>query len=723
MIRLITRAFMDSTRRIRFERHCRGLRTEARVRALSVLPAPTTHVGESMGRPELSSIQLWMSKLHSGIVATWAEQLRRPSQKSVMFDNRNGLKLPPPPFYEGAADAKAFELHVGAVCFHMRMAGLGGPDEDAACVGLYGPFLRGVAKDWYDLNVVHHARRKKQWTLVEVFIGLFDRFISALAIHQASADYEGVKYDATGGVDGLHTAMQTAANRMLDPPSEIEMRKQFMRLIPSFVRKELVKRDRLPEYTPLSVLVDTARLIEHGRRTLAILEGSAQPKDKRLQAVREVDEDSDTEGERMAYGRRQQDSRERRFFPRKNGGGDRDADRKDERRKDERKDEREYRRDGPSRERDRREAREDRRAPARPPKPPQPTWRAPPEQFRAATADPDRDERLAVVEDDEEDGAGYRSDYTIEEVSVASERSADEHLGFVAEDDVPELQDVSDSDEAESDDEFWSAAEDPELKTGTGGDALEQLAQEMAHHYMQCESVDETFEYFGAVRRDAQSTVATRKVALKTTKQSQPRPAKDWHKAYCLTAFVSINGKEAFTLFDSGCTTDAVSPDFARVAGLRVFPLETPMTLQLGTAGSRAKIVHGANAEVQYGGVKSSEYLDVVNIDRFDAILGTKFMRKHAIALDFEGNRIRCAGREMPTLSAETEHAVIERRAAARHAARALTKEMRAHLCLHQWRTNRKTRRSGHTLHLLRKSKMTKRSRFWSKRIYRQMVR
>nr|GAT56033.1 predicted protein [Mycena chlorophos] len=81
------------------------------------------------------------------------------------------------------------------------------------------------------------------------------------------------------------------------------------------------------------------------------------------------------------------------------------------------------------------------------------------------------------------------------------------------------------------------------------------------------------------------------------------------------------------------------------------------MTLQLGTAGSRAKIIHGANAEVRYGGVSSSEYMDVVNIDRFDAILGTKFMRKHAIALDFESNKIRQAGKDLLTLSAETEHA------------------------------------------------------------------
>src|SRR6202040_2095875 len=47
----------------------------------------------------------------------------------------------------------------------------------------------------------------------------------------------------------------------------------------------------------------------------------------------------------------------------------------------------------------------------------------------------------------------------------------------------------------------------------------------------------------------------------------------------CLAAYVSINGIRAYMLFDSGSTTDAVSPDLARVAELSLLALDKPVTL------------------------------------------------------------------------------------------------------------------------------------------------
>ncbi|KAF8210624.1 hypothetical protein K438DRAFT_1459130, partial [Mycena galopus ATCC 62051] len=120
---------------------------------------------------------------------------------------------------------------------------------------------------------------------------------------------------------------------------------------------------------------------------------------------------------------------------------------------------------------------------------------------------------------------------------------------------------------------------------------------------------------------------------------------------------VEVNGQKAFTLFDSGCTTDTISPDFARVAKLTVFPIETAITLQLGTAGSRSQINYGARAKVKYGAIESEEYMDIVNLDRFDMIIGTIFMRKHKVALDFETNTIKTV---QTPLTAEMKQKVTE---------------------------------------------------------------
>ncbi|KAF8170177.1 hypothetical protein K438DRAFT_1614254, partial [Mycena galopus ATCC 62051] len=137
-----------------------------------------------------------------------------------------------------------------------------------------------------------------------------------------------------------------------------------------------------------------------------------------------------------------------------------------------------------------------------------------------------------------------------------------------------------------------------------------------------------------------------RTVYLKKSKTVQKRPPRTKADNFCLTAYVTINGQQAFTLFDSGCTTDTCSPDFARVANLTVFPIESAITLQLGTVGSRSQINYGMNAQVKYGPIDSEEYMDIVNLDRFDMIIGTKFMRKHGICLDFAKNEIRVRGKQ-----------------------------------------------------------------------------
>jgi hypothetical protein len=119
-------------------------------------------------------------------------------------------------------------------------------------------------------------------------------------------------------------------------------------------------------------------------------------------------------------------------------------------------------------------------------------------------------------------------------------------------------------------------------------------------------------------------------------------------------------------LFDSGCTTEAISPDFARVANIKVFPIESAITLQLGTAGSRSKVNHGTIVSAEYELLKNNEYFDIVNLDRFDAIIGTKYMRKHGISLDFEYNTVRVRGKPTFTLTEQEETSEVERRNAAR---------------------------------------------------------
>jgi hypothetical protein len=62
-----------------------------------------------------------------------------------------------------------------------------------------------------------------------------------------------------------------------------------------------------------------------------------------------------------------------------------------------------------------------------------------------------------------------------------------------------------------------------------------------------------------------------------------------------------------------------------------------------------------------------SQYFDIVNIDRYDVTLGTVFMRKHGIVLDFKRNQVRIGDKELLTLREDTDEYLQIRRQAMRN--------------------------------------------------------
>ncbi|KAG6915404.1 hypothetical protein DXG01_011637 [Tephrocybe rancida] len=108
----------------------------------------------------------------------------------------------------------------------------------------------------------------------------------------------------------------------------------------------------------------------------------------------------------------------------------------------------------------------------------------------------------------------------------------------------------------------------------------------------------------------------------------------------CLVTWVTVNGQQAWTLWDSGSTTSGLTTVFAHVAGLRVSPLENPIVLQLGTIGSHSVVNFGAEVPMQVPGFEGKVYVDIANFDRYDLIIGTPFMRQGKVHLDFENNLV-----------------------------------------------------------------------------------
>lgn len=138
----------------------------------------------------------------------------------------------------------------------------------------------------------------------------------------------------------------------------------------------------------------------------------------------------------------------------------------------------------------------------------------------------------------------------------------------------------------------------------------------------------------GAVKVDkpmVESNGARRKV------EHPSQPTRNPRFQQCIEVYTRLNGLGARALIDPGSTTDMVSPEFARVAGLELVELEVPMGLQLAITGSRSKINYGTWTRMVIADHEEMRYFDVANVDGYDVILGTPFLWENEISPIFEG--------------------------------------------------------------------------------------
>ena len=55
----------------------------------------------------------------------------------------------------------------------------------------------------------------------------------------------------------------------------------------------------------------------------------------------------------------------------------------------------------------------------------------------------------------------------------------------------------------------------------------------------------------------------------------------------------------------------------------------------MAVRGSKLVINYGTNTTIKINGEESKEYFDVVNIDYYNTILGTPFLKKFKVTIDF----------------------------------------------------------------------------------------
>jgi hypothetical protein len=137
-----------------------------------------------------------------------------------------------------------------------------------------------------------------------------------------------------------------------------------------------------------------------------------------------------------------------------------------------------------------------------------------------------------------------------------------------------------------------------------------------------------------------------------------PTSSKKRRRGRCLTAIVNVNGVDAFMCWDTGSELDAISPDFIRATGLPPKAKEKPIKIRLGTKGSSSMTSYEVDATLNFGKTKLSQHLDVVNLDRWDVILGATFCDEHGVILDFGKRTVQFGDTLVHALSKDDEAAV-----------------------------------------------------------------
>src|SRR6266481_3509078 len=115
-------------------------------------------------------------------------------------------------------------------------------------------------------------------------------------------------------------------------------------------------------------------------------------------------------------------------------------------------------------------------------------------------------------------------------------------------------------------------------------------------------------------------------------------PSRPREGNHTLSRFWEVHGVRAHCLLDSGCEGVMASSNFAWAMGMAMFRLDQPVSLQLVCVGSKSTINYGACAVIKFGTTTVEEVFDIANIDYYDVILGTPFLRHLGVILDFNGS-------------------------------------------------------------------------------------
>ncbi|KAJ7170337.1 hypothetical protein C8R43DRAFT_944853 [Mycena crocata] len=182
-----------------------------------------------------------MKKVGDPMLAAKQRQARRCTGAMV--------RIPTPEKYSGSKDIKTFERHTNAVLDWFHIMGICGPENNEKRIKIHGFYLTGDAHDWYNRDVVGVHREKREWTHLEMILGLFNEYLNHAGVQLATKEYDEVTFDTELGVRSFYNQLYVAACKMIVFPDKYGFRLKFYEGLPVWMIRKWIKRNITVEYS------------------------------------------------------------------------------------------------------------------------------------------------------------------------------------------------------------------------------------------------------------------------------------------------------------------------------------------------------------------------------------------------------------------------------------------------------------------------------------------